>query len=101
MQIKALHNNVVIRRNKAADVTPQGVALPDTGKERPVRGTIVAVGPGRVSELTGQLVPTETTVGQRVLFPQFAGSAVPGMPDVLVMSERDLLLVLDEGEEVG
>lgn len=101
MQIRALHNTVIVRRDKAAETTAAGVLVPEMGRERPAMGTILAVGPGRTAEMTGTFVATEVKAGQRVVFPKYAGTPVPGLEDGLAMSERDLIMVLDEGDEIG
>lgn len=72
--IKPLGNRVVIKMDEAADRSDGGILLPDQAKEqRPSKGTVVAVGPGAIHEKTGERIPMEVRVGQRVLYGKWAG----------------------------
>lgn len=101
MKILAIGNQVIIRRDPPETATAAGIIKPEAAQERPCAGTVLSVGDGLCSELTGQLMPTSLHKGQRVMFPKFAGNLLPGLTDVIVMSEREILAVLDEGEEIG
>jgi chaperonin GroES len=94
LNIKPLGDRVVIRPAQREEVTPSGVILPDTAKEKPQRGTVLAVGPGRLSD-SGQRTPTEVTPGAEVLYAKYAGTEVViDGEDLLIMSEKDVLAIV-------
>lgn len=101
MKIKALGNQVIVKQDAAAEKTEAGIVIVNDGREKPTVGTVLAVGPGLTSELTGNLLPMSLTKGQRVVFMKFGGFPIAGLERVLVISEREILAVIDEGEEIG
>lgn len=99
LRIRPLRDQVLVKRDPKVDVTPQGVIVPDNPREKPSIGTVIGVGPGVVSELTGQIVPTTVVIGDRVAFGMFAGQDVPGLEGVISLSERELLYVISVEDE--
>ncbi len=92
--IKPLGDRVVIRPAQREEVTASGVFLPDTAKEKPQRGTILAVGPGKLDD-KGQRTPLEVTEGVEVLYAKYAGTEVKiEGEDLLIVSEKDILAIV-------
>jgi chaperonin GroES len=92
--IKPLGDRVVIRPAQREEVTASGVILPDTAKEKPQRGTILAVGPGKVGD-NGQRTALEVTEGSEVLYAKYAGTEVKvDGEDLLIVSEKDILAIV-------
>lgn len=95
MNLRPLGDRVVLKVVEAEDKTKGGIILPDTAKERPQQGEIVAVGTGKVLE-NGERVPLEVKVGDRVIFSRYAGTEVKvAGEEYLIVNERDLLAVVD------
>ena len=94
VNIKPLGDRVVIRPAQREEVTASGVILPDTAKEKPQRGTILAVGPGKVGD-NGQRAALEVTEGSEVLYAKYAGTEVKvDGEDLLIVSEKDILAIV-------
>jgi len=92
--IKPLADRVVIRPAQRDEVTASGVLLPDTAKEKPQRGTIIAVGPGKIGD-NGQRQPLDVTEGAEVLYAKYAGTEVKvGGEELLIVSEKDILAIV-------
>jgi chaperonin GroES len=98
MKFRPLHDRVVVKRIDAEAKTSGGIIIPDTAKEKPSQGEIVAVGPGGRDE-SGKLVPLDVQVGNRVLFGKWSGTEVKidGV-EYLIMKESDIMGVLIEAE---
>ncbi|MGD0563214.1 MAG: co-chaperone GroES [Roseiarcus sp.] len=95
MKFRPLHDRVVIRRVEGEDKTKGGIIIPDTVKEKPQEGEVVAVGPGARDE-SGKLIPLEVKAGDRVLFGKWSGSEVKiDAEDLLIMKESDILGVIE------
>ncbi|MCS7021167.1 MAG: co-chaperone GroES [Gemmataceae bacterium] len=95
MKITPLNDKVLIERMEADDKTAGGIILPDTAKEKPKQGKVLALGEGKLLE-NGQRVPFQVKVGDRVLFSSYAGNEVQVEgKEYLVMSEDDILAVVD------
>lgn len=95
MKFRPLHDRVVVRRIEEDERTRGGIIIPDTAKEKPQQGEIVAVGPGACDE-KGQLQPLEVKAGDRVLFGKWSGTEVKlDGEDLLIMKESDILGVLE------
>jgi chaperonin GroES len=100
MQFRPLHDRVVVRRIEEDEKTPGGIIIPDTAKEKPQQGEIVAVGPGARDE-KGALQPLDVKAGDRVLFGKWSGTEVKiDGEELLIMKESDILGVL-EGAAAG
>jgi chaperonin GroES len=96
MHFRPLHDRVVVRRIDAEEKTAGGIIIPDTAKEKPQEGEIVAAGPGARNE-QGQLMPLDVKPGDRVLFGKWSGTEVKiEGQDLLIMKESDLLGVVDK-----
>ncbi|WP_316225735.1 co-chaperone GroES [Bradyrhizobium sp. SZCCHNS3052] len=95
MHFRPLHDRVLVRRIDAEEKTKGGIIIPDTAKEKPQEGEIVAAGPGARNE-QGQLVPLEVKPGDRVLFGKWSGTEVKiDGKDLLIMKESDLLGIIE------
>lgn len=94
MQVRPLHDRVLVKRFSEEERSKGGIIIPDTAKEKPVQGEIIAVGQGRVSE-DGKLRPLDVKKGDRVLFGKYAGTEIKiEGEDFLMMREEDILGVL-------
>src|SRR5690606_26052521 len=94
MMFRPLHDRLVVRRIEAEEKTAGGVIIPDTAKEKPQEGEVLAVGPGSRDE-KGALVPLEVKVGDRILFGKWSGTEVRiNGEDLLIMKESDVLGIL-------
>ena len=94
MAFRPLHDRVVVKRIDAEEKTAGGIIIPDSAKEKPSQGEVIAVGPGARDE-SGKLVPLDVQVGDRVLFGKWSGTEVKvGGEDLLIMKESDILGVI-------
>jgi chaperonin GroES len=94
MQFRPLHDRVVIRRIDAEEKTKGGIIIPDSAKEKPQEGEVIAVGPGARDE-AGKLVPPDVKSGDRVLFGKWSGTEVKiDGQDLIIMKESDILGVI-------
>jgi chaperonin GroES len=97
MKFRPLHDRVVVKRIDAEAKTAGGIIIPDTVKEKPSEGEILAVGPGGRDE-AGKLIPIDLAVGDRVLFGKWSGTEVKiDGEDLLIMKESDIMGVIEEG----
>jgi len=97
MKFRPLHDRVVVRRVEEDTKTAGGIIIPDTAKEKPSQGKVVAVGPGARDE-AGKLVALEVKAGDLVLFGKWSGTEVKvNGEDLLIMKESDILGVMDGG----
>ncbi|HOK07148.1 MAG TPA: co-chaperone GroES [Syntrophales bacterium] len=95
MKVKPLHDQVLLKRVGGDEKTPGGIIIPDTAKEKPQQGEIVAVGPGR-TDREGKRIPMEVKEGDRVLFGRYAGTELKiDGEEYLMMREDDILGVLE------
>jgi chaperonin GroES len=95
MHFRPLHDRVVVRRLDAEEKTAGGIIIPDTAKEKPQEGEIVAAGPGARNE-KGELVPLDVKAGDRVLFGKWSGTEVKiDGEELLIMKESDILGVIE------
>ena len=97
MKFRPLHDRVVVRRIEEDERTKGGIIIPDTAKEKPQQGEIVAVGPGARDE-KGTLVPLDVKPGDRVLFGKWSGTEVKiDGEDLLIMKESDVMGIIEQG----
>ena len=95
MNIRPLHDRVIIKRMEEERTTAGGIVIPDTAAEKPVRGEVVAVGNGKIMD-NGELRPLDIKVGDKVLFGKYSGTEVKVEDqDLLVMREEDVMAVID------
>lgn len=95
LKVRPLHDRILVRRMQEEDKTAGGIIIPDTAKEKPQRGEIVATGKGRVTE-DGKTLPLEVKVGDRVLFGKYSGTELKlDGHEYLMMREEDILGVIN------
>ena len=95
MGFRPLHDRVLVRRIEADEKTSGGIIIPDTAKEKPQEGEVIAVGPGGRDE-SGKLIELDVKVGDRILFGKWSGTEIKlGGEDLLIMKESDILGVLE------
>ncbi|MDT8324363.1 MAG: co-chaperone GroES [Bacteroidota bacterium] len=94
MNLKPLSDRVIVRPLEAEEKTAGGLYIPDSAKEKPQQGEIVAVGPGKLSD-DGKQIPMEVKVGDKVLYGKYSGTEVTaGGEDLLIMRENDIFAVI-------
>jgi chaperonin GroES len=95
MKFRPLHDRVVVRRIESDDRTAGGIIIPDTAKEKPQEGEVIAVGPGARDE-SGKLIPLDVKAGDRILFGKWSGTEVKLDGDeLLIMKESDVMGVIE------
>lgn len=92
MNLQPLDDRLVVRPSESEETTASGLVIPDTAKEKPQQGEVVAVGPGRRAESTGELIPLDVQVGDRVVYSKYGGTEfnLDG-EDLLILTSRDVL----------
>ena len=97
MNFRPLHDRVVVKRIDEEEKTAGGIIIPDTAKEKPMQGKVVAVGPGKRSD-SGELTSLDVKAGDTVIFGKWSGTevAIDGQ-DLLIMNESDIMGILDKG----
>jgi chaperonin GroES len=96
MKFRPLHDRVVVKRIDAEEKSAGGIIIPDTAKEKPSQGEVIAVGPGGRDE-AGKLIPIDVKVGERVLFGKWSGTEVKiDGQELLIMKESDIMGIIDE-----
>jgi chaperonin GroES len=99
MRFRPLHDRVVVKRIEQEEKTKGGIIIPDTAKEKPQEGEVIAVGPGARNE-RGEIVPLDVKAGDRVLFGKWSGTEVKiEGEELLIMKESDLLGVIEAGSQ--
>ncbi|MFP7696527.1 co-chaperone GroES [Trueperella sp. LYQ143] len=94
VSIKPLDDRIVIQQLDAEETTASGLILPDTAKEKPQEGTVVAVGPGRIDD-KGNRIPMDISVGDVVIYSKYGGTEVKyGAEDYIILSQRDVLAIV-------
>ena len=92
MKLKPLDDRIVVKANEAEERTASGLVIPDTAKEKPQQGSVLAVGPGRRSEQSGDLIPLDVKVGDTVVYSKYGGTEISADgKDLLILSSRDIL----------
>ena len=95
MKFRPLHDRVVVRRITAEEKTSGGIIIPDTAKEKPMEGEIIAAGPGARDE-AGKLVPLDVKAGDKILFGKWSGTEVKlDGEDLLIMKESDIMGIIE------
>jgi chaperonin GroES len=95
MNIRPLHDRVIIKRMEEERTSPGGIVIPDTAAEKPIRGEVIAVGKGKLME-NGDVRPLDVKVGDRVLFGKYSGTEVKmNGQDLLVMREEDVMAIIE------
>lgn len=95
MNLQPLDDRIVVRPNESEETTASGLVIPDSAKEKPQQGEVLAVGPGRRTEQSGELIPLDVQVGDKVVYSKYGGTeiAVDG-EDLLILNSRDVLAKL-------
>ena len=95
MNLQPLDDRIVVRANESEATTASGLVIPDTAKEKPQQGEVLAVGPGRRSEQTGEIIPLDVKVGDTVVYSKYGGTEISdGGADVLILNGRDILAIV-------
>jgi chaperonin GroES len=99
MNLQPLEDRIVVRTAEAEETTVSGLVIPDTAKEKPQQGEVLAVGPGRRSDQTGELIPLDIAVGDTIVYSKYGGTELILEGDeFLILNARDVLAkVLDKG----
>jgi chaperonin GroES len=95
MKLRPLHDRIIIRRLEEARTSPGGIVIPDTATEKPIRGKVIAVGTGRITE-KGEIRPLDIKKGDTVLFGKYSGTEVKmDGEELVVMREDDIMAVIE------
>ncbi len=95
MNIRPLHDRVIVKRKEEETTSPGGIVIPDSAAEKPIRGEVIAVGNGKILE-NGEARPLDLKVGDQVLFGKYSGTEVKvGGDELLVMREEDVMGVIE------
>lgn len=96
MQIRPLHDRVIVKRMEEERKTPGGIVIPDSATEKPIRGQVMAVGKGKLLE-NGEVRPLDVKIGDLVLFGKYSGTEVKvNGEELLVMREEDIMAVIEK-----
>ncbi|BCG96787.1 co-chaperone GroES [Mesorhizobium sp. 131-2-1] len=100
MTFRPLHDRILVRRIEAEEKTAGGIIIPDTAKEKPQEGEVIAVGPGARDE-SGKLTPLDVKIGDRILFGKWSGTEIKvNGEDLLIMKESDVMGVIEQATAV-
>ena len=92
MALQPLEDRIVVKPGDAEETTASGLVIPDTAKEKPQQGEVLAIGPGKRSEQTGEIIPLDIAVGDTVVYSKYGGTEITiDGEDVLILSSRDVL----------
>jgi chaperonin GroES len=92
--IKPLEDRILVRADEGEETTVSGIVIPDTAKEKPQQGTVLAVGPGKRSDTSGELIPVDVKEGDKVIYSKYGGTEITlEGEDLLILSARDVLAV--------
>ncbi len=92
MNLNPLDDRIVVRPSEAEQTTVSGIVIPDTAKEKPQQGEVLAAGPGRRSEQTGEVIPLDVKVGDTVVYSKYGGTEITiDGEDLLILTSRDVL----------
>ena len=95
MNLQPLEDRIVVRPGEGEETTASGLVIPDTAKEKPQQGEVLAVGPGKRSENSGELIPMDVSVGDTVVYSKYGGTEISaGGEDLLILSARDVLAIV-------
>ena len=95
MNLQPLEDRIVVRPSESEATTASGLVIPDTAKEKPQQGDVLAVGPGRRSDNTGEIVPMDVAVGDTVVYSKYGGTEITVVgEDLLILNARDVLALV-------
>ena len=100
MKLQPLEDRIVVRPGESEETTASGLVIPDTAKEKPQQGEVLAVGPGRRAENNGELVPIDLSEGDTVVYSKYGGTEITvDGEDLLILSSRDVLAKVGGGKK--
>jgi chaperonin GroES len=92
MTLQPLDDRIVVRPSEAVETTASGLVIPDTAQEKPQQGEVLAVGPGRRADQTGEIIPLDVVVGDKVVYSKYGGTEITiDGEDLLILTSRDVL----------
>ena len=95
MNLQPLEDRIVVRPGEAEETTASGLVIPDTAQEKPQQGEVLAVGPGKRSEQTGELIQVDVNAGDTVIYSKYGGTEITSDgEDLLILSARDVLAIV-------
>ena len=95
MNLQPLENRIVVRPSEGEEMTASGLVIPDTAKEKPQQGEVLAVGPGKRSDTTGEVIAMDVAAGDTVIYSKYGGTEISsGGEDLLILSARDVLAIV-------
>jgi chaperonin GroES len=95
MNLQPLDDRIVVKPGESEETTASGLVIPDTAKEKPQQGEVLAVGPGKRSDQTGELIPMDVNVGDTVVYSKYGGTEITSEgKDLLILSARDVLAIV-------
>jgi chaperonin GroES len=95
MNLQPLEDRIVVRPGESEETTASGLVIPDTAQEKPQQGEVVAAGPGKRSEQTGDIIPLDVSVGDTVVYSKYGGTEISsGGEDLLILNGRDVLAIV-------
>src|SRR5438270_2997060 len=96
MNLQPLDDRIVVKPGESEETTVSGIVIPDTAKEKPQQGDVLAVGPGRRSEQSGELIPMDVKVGDVVVYSKYGGTEIViDAEDLLILNGRDVLAIVE------
>lgn len=96
-RLKPLEDRVVVQASEAETQTASGLVIPDTAKEKPQQGEVLAAGPGRRSDQTGEIIPLDVSVGDTVVYSKYGGTEITvDGEDLLILTSRDVLALVQK-----
>ena len=97
MKLKPLDDRIVVQPNEAEETTASGLVIPDTAKEKPQQGEVLAVGPAAAPSRPGELIPLDVKVGDTVLYSKYGGTEITvDGEDLLILTARDVLAIVEK-----
>jgi chaperonin GroES len=97
MKLQPLEDRIVVRPGESEETTASGLVIPDTAKEKPQQGEVLAAGPGRRSEQTGEVIPLGVSVGDTVVYSKYGGTEITvDGEDLLILAGRDILAIVQK-----
>jgi chaperonin GroES len=100
MNLSPLEDRIVVRAGEPEETTVSGLVIPDTAKEKPQMGEVLAVGPGRRAEQSGEIIPIDLAVGDNVVYSKYGGTEITiDGEDLLILSSRDVLAKTTSGKK--
>lgn len=95
MNLQPLEDRIVVRPGEGEEMTASGLVIPDTAKEKPQQGEVLAVGPGKRSDTSGDVIPVDVSVGDTVIYSKYGGTEISSAgEDLLILSARDVLAIV-------